>query len=561
VPVASPPLPLACSLRRRPRRDTVLRKVVRKHLDDFRRLVRETYEKPLPRYVLDEFHAYLRCGEFRHGFTRAHCPTCGHVLLVPFSCKRRGICPSCAGRRMSATAVHLVDRVLPNVPIRQWVLSLPWELRRLAAVRADATRAFARCFADSIFAHFRRRFRKNGLCGAITFVQRAGGSLNLNVHFHDLVLDGVFRRGPSDRVIFRRASPPTREELAGVVANVRARCLRWLRREGLAGEADDEPMAGDEAGPLDGFAQAAMQRGTIASLPADGEDPVDAGADSTFGHRPSGRWSADVDGFSLHAGVRIEAGDFEGRERLVRYAARPSFAVDRLRELEDGRLAYRVRWATSSAGPYRIMTPVELLARLAAIVPPPRYPLVRYHGVLAPASKWRALVVPKARDGSAACGDAASPRPGGQEPATHGEADDPLVVRPSPPGPVRSVLLRVPVELPEEGEYTAVIPLERWSALMDGRLLARSPRIDWATLLRRTFAEDVLVCPRCRGRLQVLEVVTKPNEAQAMLAALGVGEADGVEASVDAVVVPAVTDPRRERAPPTRRAPACIGSS
>jgi hypothetical protein len=122
---------------------------------------------------------------------------------------------------------------------------------------------------------------------------------------------------------------------------------------------------------------------------------VDAGAVSTFGHRPSGRWSADVDGFSLHAGVRIEAGDFEGRERLVRYAARPSFAVDRLRELEDGRLAYRVRWATSSAGPYRIMTPVELLARLAAVVPPPRYPLVRYHGVLAPASRWRALVVPK----------------------------------------------------------------------------------------------------------------------------------------------------------------------
>jgi hypothetical protein len=288
---------------------------------------------------------------------------------------------------------------------------------------------------------------------------------------------------------------------------------------------------------------------------------VDAGAVSTFGHRPSGRWSADVDGFSLHAGVRIEAGDFEGRERLVRYAARPSFAVDRLRELEDGRLAYRVRWATSSAGPYRIMTPVELLARLAAVVPPPRYPLVRYHGVLAPASRWRALVVPKPRDGSAACGLAASPQPGGKGRATSGEADDAVVVAPSPGGPVRSVLMRVPLELPEEGEYTAVIPLERWSALMDGRLLVRSPRIDWATLLRRTFAEDVLVCPRCRGRLQVLEVVTKPNEAQAMLAALGVSDADGVEASVDAVVVPAVTDPRQARAPPTRRAPACIGSS
>jgi hypothetical protein len=89
VPLAPSP-PLASSLRRRPRRDSLLRKVVRENLPDFRRLVRETYEKPLPRYVLDEFHAYLRCGDFRHGFTKAHCPDCGHVLLVPFSCKGRG---------------------------------------------------------------------------------------------------------------------------------------------------------------------------------------------------------------------------------------------------------------------------------------------------------------------------------------------------------------------------------------------------------------------------------------------------------------------------------------
>ena len=56
-------------------------------------------------------------------------------MLVAFSCKHRGLCPSCGARRMCNKAVQLVDRVLPNVPVRQWVLSLPWELRRLAAMK------------------------------------------------------------------------------------------------------------------------------------------------------------------------------------------------------------------------------------------------------------------------------------------------------------------------------------------------------------------------------------------------------------------------------------------
>jgi hypothetical protein len=79
--------------------------------------------------------------------------------------------------------------------------------------------------------------------------------------------------------------------------------------------------------------------------------------------------------------VRIEAHDDQGRERLVRSFARPCFALERLTRLRDGRLAYRVKYA-GRGGTHRVMTPVELLARLAALVAPPRYPLVRYHGVL-----------------------------------------------------------------------------------------------------------------------------------------------------------------------------------
>jgi hypothetical protein len=58
-------------------------------------------------------------------------PTTPNEKLVVFSCKRRGFCPSCGGRRMAQTAAHLVDHILPRVPVRQGVLSLPIPLRYL----------------------------------------------------------------------------------------------------------------------------------------------------------------------------------------------------------------------------------------------------------------------------------------------------------------------------------------------------------------------------------------------------------------------------------------------
>jgi len=88
-----------------PRRPTgtVLYGLVRQHVESFVAHAREHYEGGLPRYIEAELRAYLRCGVFSEGFTRCHCDACGHDLLVAFSCKRRGICPSCAGRRMANT--------------------------------------------------------------------------------------------------------------------------------------------------------------------------------------------------------------------------------------------------------------------------------------------------------------------------------------------------------------------------------------------------------------------------------------------------------------------------
>jgi hypothetical protein len=269
----------------RPRRptETVLYGIVSDFLKTFLTHARDSYEAPLPRYVEDELRGYLRCGVFAHGFVRAHCDTCGHDLLVAFSCKARSVCPSCAGRRMANTAANLVDRVLRAVPIRQWVLSLPWELRALAAFKADVLSALARVFVEAVFARNQRWAREQGLgearSGAVTHVQRFGSSVNLNVHFHVMVLDGVFTRDEPGCPSFHHAPPPTRAELDQVVRHVHRRVIAWLARRGHLGvfpEACSQDTPAQTS--LDACAAIAMGRGAVRIL----RDDPDAAGDGSI---------------------------------------------------------------------------------------------------------------------------------------------------------------------------------------------------------------------------------------------------------------------------------------
>jgi ribosomal protein S27E len=115
--------------------ETTLYKIVQNNWLTFQEQVLHDAGYPLPDFVIKEFNEYLRCGILAHGFLRAQCESCHHEHLVAFSCKRRGFCPSCGARRMSETAAHLVDSVLPVEPIRQWVLSFPFQIRLCLAVR------------------------------------------------------------------------------------------------------------------------------------------------------------------------------------------------------------------------------------------------------------------------------------------------------------------------------------------------------------------------------------------------------------------------------------------
>jgi hypothetical protein len=127
---------------------------------------------------------------------------------------------------MCSTAAHLTDRVFPDVPIRQWVLSVPFELRLLLAKNAAALSAVGRIFVREIWRWQREQFRASFLSGpstetsrpptvrggAVCFPQRFGGSLNLNVHYHVAVPDGVFGRRKGEGVVFHQLAMPNRSD-------------------------------------------------------------------------------------------------------------------------------------------------------------------------------------------------------------------------------------------------------------------------------------------------------------------------------------------------------------
>jgi hypothetical protein len=262
----------------------------------------------------------------------------------------RNISSANSAATMVEIAAHLTDKVFPRLPVRQWVLAVPKRLRyflhRNAALQGAALRVFLRAVEQCLRTHSPGS-GSSARFGAVAFIHRFGSTLNLHLHFHCVVIDGVFNSAAAGGIIFHAAAGLDAPAFAEVQQCVRRRLLRVFVRRGL--------LAGDDA-------------------------------------RAMAHWEHDG-GFSVDASVRIEAADRAGRERLLRYCARPPFAMERLREFDGEHLRYEsTKPGPAGTGAALILTPPELLDRIAALVPPPRVHRHRYFGVLAPHSPLRAAV-------------------------------------------------------------------------------------------------------------------------------------------------------------------------
>jgi ribosomal protein S27AE len=251
--------------RRRPER-TLLYRTAQAHFATWLALARDGQDDAdaVPGYIEREFRRCLQCGILAHGFARARCGQCGHDFLIAFFCtprvlppgrKGRGVCPSCAAkqipwrdntRRMVETAAHLAEHVISRLPVRQWVLSVPKRLRYFLHRDPDLQGAALRMFLGAVEQCLRAHSAGAGPAarlGAVAFILRFGSALNPYLHFHCVVLDGVFESTPTGGVVFHAATGLDAQAIAAVQATVRRRLLCSFARRGLLAGDDARDMA------------------------------------------------------------------------------------------------------------------------------------------------------------------------------------------------------------------------------------------------------------------------------------------------------------------------------
>jgi hypothetical protein len=300
----------------------------------------------------------------------------------------------------------------------------------------------------------------------LTVVQRFGSSLNLNVHFHVIAMDGVYAERPDGTMLFHPLPAPRDEDIARLARAVCRKVTRYLGQ--LTGEDKEQQLT------LDHLANASVQ-GLVATGPRRGCRVLRLGGTGDDAEAAIiGKRCAEVAGFNVHANVRVRANDRVGLEHLCRYLARPPIANDRLQELPDGRLALRFKQAWRNGTTHIVFTPHELIEKLIPLIPRPRCHLVRYHGILGPAAKDRAKVVP---------------------------------TPPAPPAPDAAS-----ADKAGTGE----------SREIDIAKIQRGSRLPWAVLLKRVFMTDALTCPKCQGRMKILAAITKPEAIHNILDYLGI---------------------------------------
>jgi hypothetical protein len=271
--------------------ETTLYRVVQDNLQTLYAAVNAGFDgAALPAFVRDDLEGYLSCGLLCRGFALFACSACPERTLVAFSCKSRSFCPSCLGRRMAETAADLCEHVLPRVPLRQFVLTLPHPLRARLGYDGPLMGAVCRVFADSVLGWYRRRTAahgvKDGQGGAVLALQRASADLRLNPHIHGIFLDGVFVADDAGVPVFRPLPRLRTDEVADLLQIIRARVLRFLARRGVIdvsgdatvvpGElADKEPaLAQLAAAAVSGLPPAGPQRRRPIVIPLPGRPGI-----------------------------------------------------------------------------------------------------------------------------------------------------------------------------------------------------------------------------------------------------------------------------------------------
>jgi len=290
------------------------------------------------------------------------------------------------------------------------------------------------------------------------------------------VLDGVYRI-TAGVPVFHAVRAPTAEELQTLLARIVTRVMKFLVRKGFLIEqqgmsylADTDPDLA--LGPL--WAAASTYR--IALGPRAGQVvTLILQAVSTREPPLTPVRCVNEQGFSLHAEVCCAAHQRKKLEHLCRYITRPAIANERLTRNRADDVVLQLKSPYHDGTTHIVMSPLELMQRLAALVPRPRLHLIRFHGVLAPHAKPRPEIIPS---------------------SGHQAGHIPV------PG-IPSVPVNTNTPSADHAEAPpAVAPV----------------RLSWARLLNRVFEID---SPQCGGTLKLIAAIEDPPVIAKILTHLG----------------------------------------
>ena len=359
-------------------------------------------EKELPHFVKKEFEEFLKCGLPAYGFLRLQCESCRQERLLAFSCKRRGFCPSCGAKRMAESAAHLVDEVFPHKPLRQWVLSFPFPLRILFAkdpqLMGLVLNPVNRAISTYLIKKAGLKKKSGAKTGSVTFIQRFGGSLNLNIHFYIMYLDGVYSF-EREKARFHFLTPPSQSELDNLLKTLAQRTVKLLKKRGLIVRTEgteNQFLNLKDPEAIDHIHSSSITY-RIAFGKYKGQKALTLGVIPNFKAQKEKKkpFLSKYSSFSLHAGISCSAPNRKKRERLCRYISRPSLSEQRLSINVQGQVVYKLKTAYRKGTTHIILDPLDFLSRPTSLIPRPRIHLTRFHGVFAPHCKYRSLITPQ----------------------------------------------------------------------------------------------------------------------------------------------------------------------
>ena len=230
---------------------------------------------------------------------------------------------------MNETTLFLVDYVIADVPLRHWALTFPPPLRYLLAYESALCTTVMNIFVHAVFSWQRRVAKQElGLASmeqavpaAITAIHRVGSAINLNLHIHGAVADGVFvQKSADERPEFRALPAPEKADVVALAWEVCEKTTRMLQKVGKYFDAD--PSEADKLAqehPLLAACCAASLQGRVAMGARAGQRVLRSGEYVEHGENGNIEHVQTLGhGFNLHAGMRVSANDKQGRARILR---------------------------------------------------------------------------------------------------------------------------------------------------------------------------------------------------------------------------------------------------